>query len=171
MRRMSIVIRSVLLLPILPPFFRLWIAVVRSFGLLPKRSVSIQRSKRILIVNLTPHVGDIVMMLPFLEKLHTEHPEIVLQVAVSKPMGSIFKAIPFFEHVHEIEFKKRRSPILDQYACIATIFQYATQNFVTTSYDLCLLPRWGRTLSTRLIWHILQMPPYVVGRIQEKRWA
>jgi ADP-heptose:LPS heptosyltransferase len=132
-----------LFLPISPLFFRLWIFILRFVRVIPRTSVLTRTPKRILIVNLTPHVGDIVMMLPFLEKLHAERPEIVLQVALGRPMGSLFSAVDFLECVHEIDFGKSHSFVLDKYARIVKIFQYALRNLVTTRYDLCLLPRWG----------------------------
>jgi ADP-heptose:LPS heptosyltransferase len=83
------------------------------------------------------------MMLPLLDRLHTEHPEIALEVAVSKSVGSLYRAIPFLEDVHEIDIGKTRPLVRSQYQRIGNMIRYATRHFSKRKYAVCLLPRWG----------------------------
>jgi ADP-heptose:LPS heptosyltransferase len=142
-KQIRAILRRALLLPILPVAFRAYAALMRFCGLLPSIPAVTARPERILIVNLTAHVGDVVMSLPLLERLHAEHPEASLEMAVAAPMGSFLREIPFLKRVHELDFGAPRPPVLHLYRRIGRILQYAITTLSKSSYEVCLLPRWG----------------------------
>lgn len=132
-----------LLLPALPIAFRVYVFLLRFTGVIPLiRKVS-RDPERILVVNLTRHIGDIVMSLPLLERLHKERPQAILEVAVAAPMGSFLLDVPFIVRVHELDFGAARPPMLHLYRRIWKMVRYAVKSLSNTSYDICLLPRWG----------------------------
>ena len=142
-KNMRAVLRGAVFLPVLPLVFRVWVAALRLLGVLPRVRKATGEPRRILVVNLTPNVGDTIMMLPFLDKLHETYPEAALQVAVARPIGSLLRSIAYLERVHELEPERKLPPVMDHYVCVAGITRYAIRNLRNTSYDMCLMPRWG----------------------------
>ena len=123
--------------------FKLYVDLLGVAGFFPKRSQAVHKPQRALVINLSGHLGDIVMQLPFLERLHSENPELILHAAVAKPMGALLREIAFLRHVHEIDFGKPRRRMLGNYSRIWTIVQYFIESRSEFSVDMCLLPRWG----------------------------
>ena len=129
--------------PILPAPFKVYVNILRAFGALPKSRQRPHGPRRVLIINLSGHLGDMVMHLPFLARLHAENPEMVLHAAVGKPNGTFAREIPLFERVHELDFGKRPRKIVGNYTRIIAITRYFVMNKAEFDFDICLLPRWG----------------------------
>jgi ADP-heptose:LPS heptosyltransferase len=142
MKTVRAMVRGALLLPVLPIVFRVWAAALRMLGGLPRVQKRNDRPQRVLVVNVTPHVGDIVMMLPLLDKLHAENPAVAIQVAVAKPMGSLLRQVAYLEAVHELDAGGAPS-LAEHYARVARYVRYAMRSFAATHYDVCLIARWG----------------------------
>ena len=137
-------IRSSLLLPVLPLSFKLWVGMLRLLRILPTLHKSGVRSyKRILVIGLTKHVGDVVMMLPLIEALQAADVDTEIEVAVEPAMAGFLRSMPCITRVHAIECGAASLPILHFYRRIWRILRYYQTSMSAVRYDICLLPRWG----------------------------
>lgn len=117
---------------------------MRKLGILPKvKSTPPDPVTRILVISLTKHIGDIVMMLPLLEELRSACPLVELEVAVTSNIASFLQPISYLSQVHNIDVGPTSFPIFDRYRYIWRLIRYAIRELSNKDYDICLLPRWG----------------------------
>lgn len=137
-------LKSFLLAPIQPTPFQSYSKAMRKLGILPKARFTPPDSvTRVLVISLTKHVGDIVMMLPLLEELKSACPHVELEVAVTSNIASFLQKISYISQVHGINVGSTSLPIFDRYRYIWRLVRYAIRELANKDYDVCLLPRWG----------------------------
>jgi ADP-heptose:LPS heptosyltransferase len=137
-------IKALALFPIQPRMFRVYVEILRELKLLPEFKKEVTRSKtRVLIIALTKHVGDVVMMMPLIEKLGTGGSMIEVEVAVASNMEFLLAAIPSIAKVHGVDVGPASPPILNRYLHVMRLIRYARRVLARGDYDICLLVRWG----------------------------
>lgn len=137
-------VKSLLLLPIQPKPFAGYSKVLRRLGVLPEvKSVISGPITRVLVISLTKHVGDVVMMFPLLEALKFACPQVEIEVAVTSNIASFLRPISYLSQVHGIDAGSASLPIFDRYRYIWKLIRYAKRELANKDYDICLLPRWG----------------------------
>lgn len=142
MRGKSLV-KRLLLFPIQPWAFSAGIAALRQIGLLPRRTVGVWPPKRILVVNLTPNVGDSIMMMPTLDTLHRLLPAASIDVIVEGPMHQALAEAPIIRRAFRLDARKSSLPLVGHYLRVLRILRFARTQLAGQSYDLAVLPRWG----------------------------
>lgn len=143
MRRKSI-LRQVLLAPLWPRLFLASAGVLRFMGVLPKRIPSRWPPRRVLVVNLTSNLGDTLMMLPLMDALQGGVTGVEIDVVVQSPMDAPLRAIPYVRRVYSFGRVSRNIPIFSHYLRVFRMVQFGRRELRGVSYDLALLPRWGR---------------------------
>ena len=108
----------------------------------PNRNSS-NGQKRFLIIYLTRHLGDLILMLPMIERLRSAFPSARIELAVQRDVASLL-SIPEVDKVWGFDLPGRSA----QTALDALRLSWAvTRQFLTLMYeepnpDVCILPRW-----------------------------
>lgn len=141
---MKYLLRSALLIPFRPSVYLVLLRLLRSLGVIPAKVENvIDPPRHILIVNLTTFVGDTVMMMPLLDRLHDAHPHATIDVITSSAMSNFVRKIPYLRQVYSLDMNAKRIPVWKQYRRFAQMLDLVRSQLMNQAYDLCLLPRWG----------------------------
>lgn len=135
--------RRALTLPLQARIFDAAARLGRNLGALPGTRSSSGNLREILVVYLTDYLGDSVMMMPLLDRLHTALPCAAIDLAVGNTVEPIMRRIPYVRKVWGINSSKRIAPIFDSYLRAGNLFQFVRRELRGRSYDCCILPRWG----------------------------
>lgn len=123
--------------------FRKGVDVARAFGILPKP----QPGDGILIVNLTSHFGDGVMLLPMLEAIHAANPATAIDIACSRGVDTLFSAVPLLRHVYAAPLTSapplKLVDVIRRRLAIVRWYRAALKDLHPA---VCLMPRWGDDL-------------------------
>src|SRR5215467_7951468 len=83
-----------------------WVVdVARSLNLLPQLASS-GEGESFLIISLTPHLGDTIMLVPMLERLRRAHPKATIECVVEETVAPFFKIISGIDRVYELNLGK-----------------------------------------------------------------
>lgn len=133
-------LRAVFYLPIRPANFRLIVWALRSVGWLPGLSAPDRETHRILIAQPYNSLGDLVLSLPFLDKVHREWPGAEIDVVVGNAMAVLFRDIPYIRKV------VKYTPTLSKsfYAHYIDTFHLLglAHHEMEEHYDFAFDPRW-----------------------------
>lgn len=144
-RRLAPHIERLALIPLLPAAIRIYANLLRAFGAVPAfKAKPSDPVKRVLIIGLSKHIGDTVMILPMIDRLHRANPQTEIEVAVATQVTSLLRDIPYVARVHGVDVDLFKFPFIGHYRVVRNIFLYALANLRNQDYDACLLPRWGR---------------------------
>jgi len=126
--------------------FRLGADFLRLLRVLPQRSKEGQ-PMRLLIVNLTPHLGDTIMQMPMIEALRTANPTARIEYAVEESAAPLLRLMPQLDKVYALRLGKT-SPLAYGLAVKrAYRVTMAYWKFMRHSEPtVCLMPRWGDDL-------------------------
>jgi heptosyltransferase-3 len=91
-------------------------------------------------------VGDVVVMLPLLERMHEVWPSARIHVAVGKPMASIVAAVPGVERVFVFPVISHNGHFAWRLKELLITAQIVGNEFKGCVYDLAIAPRWGSDL-------------------------
>ncbi len=90
--------------------FRLGTWLSRTIGILPRPVDSPHQRQRLLVVHLTPHLGDSVMLMPMLERLHEAQPEMELELAIGAEVAAMFEVLPWLNRVYPVNVPLETRP-------------------------------------------------------------
>jgi len=124
-------------------FLRHAINAARATGMLPKP----QAGDSILVINLTSHFGDGVMLLPMLEAIHNANPAVSIDIACARGADSMFAAVPFMRNIYAVPLPS--APPLTLRAAIKrrmAIYRWYRAEHSKLHPQICLMPRWGDDL-------------------------
>jgi heptosyltransferase-3 len=142
---MKSLVRRIALFPLQTKLLKPVLTLLRLARMLPPRTRElIDPPQRVLVVNITDFVGDTVMMLPLLDRLHAIMPSATVDVVTSASMAAFMRQIPYLGNVHGIETRGSRLPIWSVYRKLALMIHFVRSEVYDISYDMCLLPRWGK---------------------------
>jgi ADP-heptose:LPS heptosyltransferase len=118
-----------------------WFA--RHVGILPMP----KPGDSILVINLTSHFGDGILLLPMLEAIHNAHPGTPIDIACSKGVDSLFEAVPYLRHIYAAPLSSvppfTFRLIAERRFAILRWYLMALRN---VHPEVCLMPRWGDDL-------------------------
>lgn len=138
-------VQRVILVPLQPSALMAYAYVLRNLGLIPNfKDKPANPPRRVLIIGLTKHIGDVVMMLPMIDRLHQAHPEIKIEVAVAAQVASFLYGIPYITKVHGVDIDFAEIRLVGRYRFLKNVISYARAQLSESDYDICLLPRWGK---------------------------
>lgn len=137
-------LRRLFFLPFRPLLFLSFVEMLRAFRVIPTRAARPSDPPRlILVVNITAFLGDTVMMLPFLDRLHAWAPSATIDLVTSQSMAQFAKEIPYLDRVYEVRSPKRQLPVWSQYQRLGRFVHLVRTQMSDRHYDFCFLPRWG----------------------------
>ena len=118
-------------------------AVLRPFRGSRGKAAAGVSPRRIVVVNLTNYLGDCVMTMPLLDRLHETFPDAQIEVVTIEKMASLFKAIPYLSAVHGLSGTLETSRIWNVYQRIVQMKRFVKQKGLKGTVDLAIVPRWG----------------------------
>jgi ADP-heptose:LPS heptosyltransferase len=136
------ILRKLLFAPLLPGPWMLILNVLRLVRVLPLKITPVDPPGRVLVVNITEFLGDTVMMMPVLERLHELLPAAQINVITSAAMAPLLRQIPCLTEIKGIGVRASRIPVWGIYRRLAQMASFVRFT-VREPYDLCILPRWG----------------------------
>jgi ADP-heptose:LPS heptosyltransferase/O-antigen/teichoic acid export membrane protein len=123
--------------------FRLLVWLSRAVGLLPRPTKTSQQRQRLLVIHLTPHLGDSVMLMPVLERLRESQPEVALELAIGAQVAPLFEVLPWLDRVYSMNIPVETRAVRG--FSILRLWQVTRayyQTMTNVSADICLIPRW-----------------------------
>ncbi|WP_348267060.1 glycosyltransferase family 9 protein [Edaphobacter sp. DSM 109919] len=128
--------------------FRWSVNLARALRILPQStSIAQEAEERFLIVNLTPHLGDSIMMMPMIESLRKAHPQSRIECAVEASIAPLLREMPIVDCVYALRLGNippiTRALVTHR---ILRIAQYYRQQMRCSAPTTCVMPRWGDDL-------------------------
>ena len=123
--------------------FRLVVIAARALNLLPTPPIVPQRPKRVLVIYLSPHLGDAVMLMPMLERLREAHPEAKLELAIDSLAAPLFRVLPWLDQVYGVRVSdgvRRRFFAIKGVWRLTRAYLKMMKNLPVS---ICVMPRWG----------------------------
>jgi ADP-heptose:LPS heptosyltransferase len=145
--------------------FRHGVDLARVLGILPpRREVAEAGPQRFLVVHLTPHLGDTIMMMPMLEALRKAHPAARIECAVESEAAPLLRMMPGVDHVYGLPLGRRppASPRLGMLRTLKVVRNY-WDTMRASQPDVCILPRWGDDLFRSMMLAYLTEAPVRLG--------
>jgi ADP-heptose:LPS heptosyltransferase len=102
---------------------------------------------RILIVNLTPHLGDAIMLMPLIEALRKANPQARIEFAVEQGGAPLLQQMSELDHVYALSLGSA-PPItfwMSVHRALSVTREY-WRHMRHATPTICLLPRWGDDL-------------------------
>ena len=87
--------------------FRWTVDAARGLHLIPRSKDAPGSPPRLLVISLTHHIGDSIMLLPMLERLRSANPDATIECAVEETMAPLFRLIPVVDRVHSLDLGGR----------------------------------------------------------------
>ena len=152
------------LLPILrsvaTPLFRLTVGFAVKAGLLARTAPSNGDGREhFMIVHLSNHVGDTVMLLPMIESLRANHPGALIECVVQTPMAAFLGLVPSLDRVYEFDMDHgpTTTPWLELKRTLRILksFWKSLRDVRPTN---CIIPRWGCGFRDLMLAYLLQAP-------------
>jgi heptosyltransferase I len=117
--------------------------VSRTLGVLPRRVAGDGSQTRLLIVHLTPHLGDTVLLMPMIEALRKANPGARIEVAVEETAAPLLRRMPELDGVYALPLGQA-PPVTAALAIqrsLRVVRAYWKQ-MRGAAPDVCLIPRW-----------------------------
>ncbi|MHB1865678.1 MAG: glycosyltransferase family 9 protein [Acidobacteriaceae bacterium] len=131
--------------PMHPAAVRVYAYLLRKLRLIPEfKAAQNNPVRRVLIIGLSKHVGDTVMMLPMVDMIHDADPLVEIEMAVAVQVASFLRSVPYIAQVHGIDVGPAKIPFLSRFKFLWNVISYARCALYDKDYDICLLPRWGK---------------------------
>jgi ADP-heptose:LPS heptosyltransferase len=89
-------------------------------------------------------VGDAVLAIPLLERMHALWPDAEIDVAIGEPMAEVMAALPFVHRVDPMVRPVLKNAVLRDHAeAMAILRQFRRSAAAGRQYDLAVAPRWS----------------------------
>jgi heptosyltransferase III len=119
------------------------VAVLRMLRFLPQARVQSPAAIRRIFFSFPYHsVGDLILSLTLLERVHRRWPEAQIDVAIGSSMGAVVNAIPYVHRTFRLARSRIRKPGFADYAEICNATKLFRKEIADTAYDLTIAPRW-----------------------------
>lgn len=142
------------------PCFRLAVGAARLLGVLPRsRAV---RKEYFLIVHITPHVGDNVMLLPMFEALREAHPQARIECVVQSPIDAFMSLVPGIDRVYAVNLGHGPTESLRLEAQrFFSLFRFYWTAMRHMQPGVCIIPRVGCGFRDLMLAYLMQAPKRV----------
>jgi O-antigen/teichoic acid export membrane protein/ADP-heptose:LPS heptosyltransferase len=118
--------------------------MLERLGILRVKDAKNGESQKILVVYLTKHLGDLVLMLPMIEKLRENYPLARLEVAVEKSAISLFDALRSVDSVWAFDVRGDSAQTWGEAILLSRKItkEYLRLMAGEPPPDVCIVPRW-----------------------------
>ena len=128
--------------------FRHFVDIARAARLLPRISRNAESDPEcistVLIVHLTPHLGDTILQLPLIEALRETYPKAEISCAIQANVAPLLRALPSIDHVYAFTLSNAPPTTIRKTAwrILGVVVGY-WRMMRTYRADVCVIPRWG----------------------------
>lgn len=122
--------------------FRLATFAARTLHLLPSPPALPPGQKRIMVVYLSPHMGDAVMLMPMLERLREAHPEARVELAIDSPAAPMFRMLPCLDQVHALKMSDGARGRFSAVRGVWRSMRAYRETMANLPVNVCVMPRW-----------------------------
>lgn len=124
--------------------FRWTTDAMRAMRLIPRARSASENPPRLLVISLTHHMGDTIMMMPMLERLRAANPGATIECAVEETVAPLFRLIPVVDRVHSLHLGGRlpaslKMQLLRPWEVMRQYWRTMRRLGVP---DVCIVPRW-----------------------------
>lgn len=140
--------RTVLLSPISPGVFVAVVSMLRRVGVLrrpPRRQAS--KVEKIFISHPYSSVGDMVLLLPLIEKIKEEWPEAEVDIVAGRGASELLEGVIGLHRVFICESHRSPKGIMGDYCRLVRHLRLYKRQIMPYDYDLAIAPRWGSILT------------------------
>ncbi len=144
MRKTNIrdILRSILYFPISPRSFQLAIDLLNGGRVRRKRADKSARFRNILISHPYTTVGDVVLILPLIEKISQFWPSAAIDIVIGSNMKELFVGHPLIRKVHCYSASNSKLSFIQRYLRVFQIVKLYRREIASFDYDLAIAPRW-----------------------------
>lgn len=135
----------------------LWMAVPR----VDRSTAGVSGVRRILVIK-PDGIGDLVVAVPFLRELRRAWPAARIHLVVAAHAANLLETCPYVDQVLKLRLPPADrwwSPLSRRFAALS----FARRYLWSTSYDLAIVPRWGRDLFESSFLAFISGAPWRVG--------
>ena len=136
-------IRNALAIGITPAALILRVAFLRIFQRLPRTFAKTPAQIHRIFFSFPYHsVGDLILSLTLLDRIHDRWPAAEIDFAVGASMAPLVDAIPYVRRTFSLPRARTRQPWMAAYAEIRNQTGLFQREIAGTEYDLAIAPRW-----------------------------
>ena len=136
--------KAVLTLPLSPPVFAAGVFALRRLHVLPKETAKAAGPvKRIFVSHPYSSIGDLVLLIPLLERIREEWPDAIVDVAVGEPVADLLSGVPGLNRIIRHPPDPAGIPYLRDYPRAFRLLRSYRRHMAHADYDLAIAPRWG----------------------------
>ena len=144
--------------------FRTGVGFFRWIHLLPFSKSKPRQAEHFLVISLTHHLGDTVMLMPVLERLRQAYPSARIDCAVEDTVASFYRLFPGIDHVYALKLGAV-VPVnmgLSMQRVLRIVIRYL-QEMRHCTPDICIVPRWPDDLFRDRVLSYLVGAPRRIG--------
>lgn len=137
-------LKSVMGTGIVPRLLIARVNILRSLGKLPKARTEPSATIRRIFFSFPYHsVGDLILSLTLVDRIHERWPEAKIDVAVGALMGTIVEELPYVSRTFRLTRTRFRQSWIAAYAELSNATELFRAEIADTVYDLAVAPRWN----------------------------
>jgi ADP-heptose:LPS heptosyltransferase len=137
-------VKNVVYAPLSPAAFLFTIGVLRWLGILRRPKLQQTTSiRRIFVPHPFSKVGDLILLLPLLEKIREKWPEAIIDVAVGIGVQDLLQGAPGLGHVFLCNSSRFQTRVLGRYQRTLADLRLYRREIMENDYDLAVIPQWG----------------------------
>lgn len=138
------VAKAVLTFPISPRVFAGGVSALRRLHLLPKETANAAGPvNRIFISHPYSSIGDLVLLIPLLERVRQEWPGASIDVAVGERVADLLCGVSGLRRIIRHPSDPAGIPHLQNYSRAIRLLRTYRRQMMQSQYDLAIAPRWG----------------------------
>lgn len=124
--------------------FRWMVDAMRGLHLIPRPKAAPGSPLRILVISLTHHLGDTIMLMPMLERLRSANPDAMIECAVEETTAPLFRLVPVVDRVYGLHLGGRLPVNWRMELCRPwnIVREYWRAMRTMDVPDVCIVPRW-----------------------------
>lgn len=140
MRRWAI---AVLVRPISPRTFAGLVFSLRAFGILRRRRRGGSRISSIFISHPYASIGDLVLLIPFIERVRAEWPDAVIDMAVGDRVSELLSGVRGLRNLFLCDSNLSANPLIRNHQQVMRCLRQYRRSIMRFDYDLSIAARWG----------------------------
>ncbi|MGI4855088.1 MAG: glycosyltransferase family 9 protein [Janthinobacterium lividum] len=151
--------------------FMTLVALARGLRLLPRAYNPAKDVPSMLVIALTPHLGDAVMLTPMLQALKAAHPHTPIDLAIERSAAALLEPMEELRTIYRLRLGS--VPPIGTAASIARVGAVLREYWLHLrgcSPAICIMPRWGDDLFRSFYLAVLTGAPRRVGFTSSVGW-
>ena len=153
MRSFREIVKYVSTLPISPWAFYILVFGLRRLGVLQNPSTALKPSiRRIFVSHPYSSVGDMVLLLPLLERIRMEWPEAVVDIVVGSNASDLLTGVQGLGRIFVCGSQNTRGRLVGYYRRFFRNLLFYKRHIMPCDYDLAVAPRWGSIMTSEAVY-------------------